>query len=346
MFLASFSLLVIAAFGFDKLTSIFKKRRLRHGHLFSLIIILLVVDLFLAHRDINPVCDSTIYGTYHPRLQAVLDDPEKFRIYVDPESRLPASMNHTIKNILIGSQMFLVPHLGILQDLDHVGGHTPLQLLYQYLIKTEVLSKSWEEKCRFLRLSNVKYIISSEDLGKNADLKNHIIKINANVYEVKDSLPRAWIIGQLIPIKKNSINELLNPSFDPATSAFTKGNIVYKYDSPYFKKIDTINRKKNGNISIELTADAPGVLVVAESSYPKWTVFVDGVEKKILYLNFLFMGVEVDKGKHKVLFKYRPQHFGLFLLISSCSLGLFILAWPCWWLLTKLPKKSDTEKQQ
>jgi len=346
IFLVSFCLLVMAAYGFDQLISILKKKRMRYCYLFYLITILLVVDLFLAHRDINPVCESAIYRSYHPRLQVVLDDPEKFRIYVDPGSRLPVSIKHTIANILVGSQMFLVPHLGILQNLEHVDGHTPLELLYQYLIKTEFLSKPWEERCRFFRLSNVKYIISSEDLGKNAELMNHIIKINANVYKVKDSLPRAWIIGQLIPIKKNSVGELMSPSFNPASSAFTKGEIVNKHNSPYFKNIDSINYEKNDTIQIELTAHEPGVLVVAESSYPEWKVFVDGVEKECLHLNFFFMGVEIDKGKHNVIFKYRPQHFHLFLLISLISLGLFILAWPCCWLLTELSKKSELEKQQ
>ena len=325
MFLANFSLLVISAYGADRLFSILKKRGIPHNYLFCLIVLLLTVDLFLAHRDINPVCESTFYQHYDPRLQPVLDDRETFRIYVDPESTLPSSINNTIINRHIGAQRLLVPHLGILQNLEHVDGRTPLKLLHHHVIREEILSKPWEEKIRFLRLANVKYIISSQALDKISGLMPYIKKINAIVYKVKGNLPRAWMVGQLLPIRQDSTDELLNPSFSSDFSALTKGNIINKYDSPYFKKIDTINREKNGNISIELTADAPGVLVVAESSYPSWRVFVDGEEKKCLYLNIFFLGVEIDEGKHRVVLQYRPRYYHLFLFISLASLGLLIL---------------------
>ena len=245
-----------------------------------------------------------------------------------------------LPTIRIGAQRLLAPHLGILQHLDHVAGHTPLELLYQYVIKNEILTKPWEEKVRFLRLANVKYIISSQSLNKNSGLIPYITKINSIVYKINNALPRAWIVGDLSPIRQNSIDELVTPSFNAAFSALTKGDIVSKYNSPCFKKIDCINYEKNGDIRVELTADEPGVLVVAESAYPRWRVFVDGVEKRCLYLNCLFLGVEINKGNHNVVLRYRPLYFHFFLSISLVSLGLFFLAFIWFGVFVKNGKKN------
>jgi len=335
MLLANFSLLVIAAYGFDRFLYILKRKGIRQKYLFHLIAVLLVGDLFLANRYVNPVCESAFYRFYDPMLQPILDDRERFRVYVDPKCTLPPSVANTIVNHRIGAQSLLAPHLGILQNLDHLAGHTPLELLYQYVIKTEILTKPWENKIHFLRLANVKYIISSQGLDKNSELMPYITKINSIIYKVNNHLPRAWIVGDLLPIRQNSINELINPSFNAAFSAFTKGDIVSKYNSPYFKNIDCINYDKNGDIRVELTAYEPGVLVVAESAYPRWQVFVDGVEKQCLYLNCLFLGVEIDKGMHNVVLRYRPLYFHFFLSISLVSLSLFFLTFICFRVFLK-----------
>ena len=341
MFLANFSLLVMSAYGFDRLFALLRAKNICHKYLFHLIVLILIGDLFSAHRYINPVCESAFYRFYDPMLQLILDDRERFRVYVDPESTLPASVADTIVNRHIGAQKLLMPHLGILQNIEYVDGRTPLKLLYQHVIRDEILSKPWDEKIRFLRLANVKYIISSKPLDKNAGLKPDITKLNDIVFEVNNHLPRAWMVGQLIPIRQDSVDELIHPSFNPAFSALTKGEVVNKYNSPWFKEIDTVSYKKHNTIHIKLTADAPGILVVTESSYPRWRVFVDGVETKCLYLNLLFLGVEIDKGKHKIVLQYRPRNYQLFLFISLASLGLFVLFWMFYLLLGRSLKKGE-----
>jgi len=342
MFLGTFSLLVISAYGLDRLFAMLRKRNIYHDYYFYLIVVLLIGDLFLAHRYVNPVCESAFYRFHDPMLQPILDDQGTFRVYVDPENELPASVGDTILNHHIVAQRLLVPHLGILQDIDYVDGHTPLKLLYQHVIRDDLLSKPWEERIRFLRLANVKYIISSKALDKNRGLMKDIKKLNAIVYKVSGHLPRAWMVGQLLPIQQDSVDDLVCPSFNPASSALTKGEVVNTYNAPWFKEIDSINYNTPNTITIRLTAGSPGILVVTESSYPKWRVFVDGVEKKCLYLNFFFLGVEMDAGKHTVVLQYRPRDYLLFLFISLASLSFFIIIWMFYLFLNRSLKKRKT----
>ena len=93
--------------------------------------------------------------------------------------------------------------------------------------------------------------------------------------------------------------------------------------------IENIKYEQNNKIHVELTAEMPGVLVLSESSYPGWQVFVNGKEKECLWLNLLFQGVEIEKGKHEIDFIYRPKHFSLFSAISLVSLVLFVSIWSC-----------------
>ena len=77
MFLANFSLLVISAYGLDRLFAILRTKGIHYKYLFYLIVVLLIGDLFLANRYVNPVCDSAFYRFYDPILQPILDDREK-----------------------------------------------------------------------------------------------------------------------------------------------------------------------------------------------------------------------------------------------------------------------------
>ena len=339
MFLASFSLLVMAAYGLDRVFSLLKQKPVRPKFLFFLMALTIFADLYVNHKDLNPLCESSFLTSHHPGLQPIIDDPETFRVYADTESAFPDFGQDTIFNHHIRWQTLLMPNLGIIHSLNHVGGTAGLELRYQYLI-TEMLSKPWEEKIRFLKLSNVKYIISSKPLDKNPHLSGQIKKISAIVYEIEGYLPRAWVVGRLHRIKKGSIDELIDDSFDSGYSALAKGKIVDRYNDPSYNEISHIAYLNNNRIHIELTAKKPGILMLSESSYPGWRVFVNGKEKKCLWLNLLFQGVEIEKGRPRIDFIYQPKYFGLFLLISLCSTALFLLSWFGYWFFSKNVTKS------
>jgi hypothetical protein len=325
MFIASFSLLILAGYGVDRLFLIVRRFNIRQILVFIFISIILIIDLFSANKNLNPLCESAFYQKYHPYLEPILNDPDTFRIYTDPDM----NGNPTYESMLNYHKMWqslIMPNLGVLHNINQIDGTTGLELRYQYII-TELLKKSWTEKIRFLRLSNVKYIISLNDLSKNPNTKNQVERINPIVFRIKDYLPRAWIVGQLRPIKNGTADELIDDSFDPTHSAITRGDILSKYDHPAFAGIKNVSYEKNNKIHIEVTTETPGILVLSESAYPGWQVFVDGKEKECLWLDLLFQGVEVEKGRHHIDFIYQPKCFKLFLLISLCSITLFFLIW-------------------
>jgi len=78
------------------------------------------------------------------------------------------------------------------------------------------------------------------------------------------------------------------------------------------------------NIELEVTTEAPGLLVMSELYTPDWTVQVDGQSAELLRANYAFRAVYIPAGNHNVTFSYRPWAFA-----AGCGLtilGLFILS--------------------
>ena len=320
IFPAAFSLLLMAAHGFEGLLSRFEKRKGIANLLFLGLFVFLVLDLFWAHRNLNPVREFAFYQAYDPRLETILDDPSHFRVYVAPDATAPGSRYSTILENHRHWQALLMPNLGILHGLHHVDGVTGLELRYQYLI-TELLSRPWPERIRFLKLVNVKYIISRQSLDEHNDLLDHVERINPLVFRIKNPLPRAWMVAQVLPLHKGSVEELLKPSFDPWSQVIA-GGVLPKLSEPgFFNEVDALRYEQDGRIRITVTADRPSVLVLSESSYPGWRVFVNGQEKECLWLNLLFQGVELPSGRNEILFEFRPQRFSGYAAVSLVSLA-------------------------
>ena len=326
MFMTNLSLLILAGYGVDRLFSIMKNFHIRSSLVFIFILIVLIADLFSAHKNLNPFYESAFYQKYHPYLEVILSDHETFRVYNSNPETSEISINESILNHHLRWQSFLMTNLGILHNLDYIDGRAGLELRYQYII-TEILERPWIEKISFLRLANVKYIVSSKDLINFPEIKDQVEKVNPIVFRIKDYLPRAWIVGQLQPIKIGTIDELLDHSFAPLHSAIAKGEIISKYDHPYFTDIENISYERNNRIHIEVTTAEPGVLVLSESSYPGWQVFVDGDKRECLWLNLLFQGVALEKGNHEIDFIYHPKYFIFFFSISIVALVAFFLIW-------------------
>jgi uncharacterized membrane protein YfhO len=79
-------------------------------------------------------------------------------------------------------------------------------------------------------------------------------------------------------------------------------------------------------VTVEVSGDRPGVLVLNDSFYTGWRARVDGVERPILPANLLFRGVEVEAGEHPVEFRYAPWSVLVGTLLSGATLAALIAA--------------------
>jgi hypothetical protein len=220
----------------------------------------------------------------------------------------------------------MMPNIGILNNIYYVNGHTGLELQYQWII-TDILEQPWPERIRLLQLSNVKYIVSAANLDTQPDVMEYIKRINPYLFQIRNHLPRAWIVGEIHPLGKWTLKDYNKYLFNSYTSALGPEEIEVRHKTPYYQGVDKIEYDNVNRIHIEVTTAQPGVVVLSEASYPGWRVTVNGKSANIIRLNYLFQGVEVDSGRQQIQFEYQPPFFRLYLLISFFTLLVIMLLW-------------------
>ena len=74
------------------------------------------------------------------------------------------------------------------------------------------------------------------------------------------------------------------------------------------------------SVDIEVEADAPSLVVVAQTWYHNWHAEVDGEPARLLRANHAFQAVEIPEGRHRVQLIYRDRAFETGAVISLLAL--------------------------
>ncbi len=146
------------------------------------------------------------------------------------------------------------------------------------------------------------------------------------VLENKDSLPRAFVVNQVVKSSdEQALTNLVHNNFPIRWVAFSD-DLDFKSSTPAPIN-STLNYKQitNSHISIDTNSDQNGYLVVLDSFYPGWKAFVDGVETKIHRTNYDFRGIMLPQGNHKVEFIYRPNSLLIGAIVSTISIIIILL---------------------
>lgn len=244
------------------------------------IVILIFIDLFIFsfygvgfRGNMQPF--GYLKPTHNKILQVLQSDESLFRIlpYWYENGNMP---------------WWLRPCANMLVELDSIASYSPLvQRSYKDEVgPLEVVDASLgvlypppdviKEKYNLLMLLNVKYIISAHPLNFDF-LEKILLEDEISLYKVKNYLPRAFFVSSL------------NAKADLNQEA--QINII-KYSDGY--------------IEIEAVCLIDGFVVFSENYYPGWDVYVDGLKKENIKFKNLIQAVAVDRGKHKVIFKYKP----------------------------------------
>ncbi len=76
------------------------------------------------------------------------------------------------------------------------------------------------------------------------------------------------------------------------------------------------------HVRVTVRSQQPGYLVLADSWYPGWNAYVDGVATPIYRADYMFRAVPVDAGDHTILFEFRPIIVVVGAGITVVSLGV------------------------
>lgn len=149
---------------------------------------------------------------------------------------------------------------------------------------------------------------------------------NMNVFRSRTSMPRAWMVPEVIYAEPAQILDSIHSSelpdgrrFDPERMALVEAGTSFlqkDFDSGSEVKVTLIDR---GQMQIMTHSRSAGYLVVADSFYPGWKAWVDGEPTPVYRTNGVGRGLYVPSGGHLIRLQFRPKGYQIGLTLSSIS---------------------------
>lgn len=187
------------------------------------------------------------------------------------------------------------------------------------------------EFTRLLSALNIKYILSFFEMRTtvfkevlNIDFEENMPSVR--VYENKDVMPRSYVVPKVKVVKDEDkiLDELTSPEFKSTKYVIIEEDIDFSgSESVEGSKVE-ITKYSPLEVIIEANLTNSGFLVLADTFYPGWKVFIDGKEDKIYRANYIQRTVLLEKGKHIVKFIYEPASFKIGALISIITIFLVL----------------------
>ncbi|MGH7927266.1 MAG: YfhO family protein, partial [Candidatus Binatia bacterium] len=147
---------------------------------------------------------------------------------------------------------------------------------------------------------------------------------------------------------------LSSRDFDPRIQVLVSEEIPTAVNPAHGGEAQIV-RYSNNRVVVEASLAGSGILVLTDSYYPGWKVFVDGKEERILRANHFFRGVRLLPGNHNVEFRYEPLSFTIGWAISLLTLilltGISLVRVSIWrkrrhQVMCSLPLREPTTVEQ
>lgn len=186
--------------------------------------------------------------------------------------------------------------------------------------KKEYSFKNTSKKDFYLSL-DLDYYVEIPNVYINGELLEN--KNSTNMYYVKNK----YDVGSEINITIETVNDSDKDLYDHIEGVYVSyyDEDVYKDDINILKKsmleVSDVNNGIKGNIKV----DESGILFLSILYDKNLDVYVDGEKVEKLKLLDAFIGVELDKGNHKIEVRYKPNTLYISFVPSIISLVLLIM---------------------
>lgn len=316
-----------------------KRGKLRVPLFNVLLVAFVFIDLKSAHQPYQYLLDpGLVYNS--PRIIAN-PDPQPHRLFYlpSPSGLHPSTFairkerpfaeytSLVFSNLLPNTGLF--HGFGYMQEIDALG-RWPYTLFLAFANKLPP-----ERQYRLLGALNVRYLNSFRELSDGGvTLVRYFPQYPSWLYRIDRVTPRVYIAARTMEQKNPFavLDKLSSAEFDPAREVILEQPLSIPTRKDFAARAEIIHYG-NQHVAIRSSLNGSGVLVLADSFYPGWRVYVNGEEKEILRANLFFRGVVLSPGEQLVEFRYQPRSFTIGLVISLVvlsgvvvwSIALFII---------------------
>ena len=287
-------------------------------------------------------------------LEKIASDLDSFRVF---STKKTIAMDTPI---LIGNATPLeaikekhIPSINLLHRVHDLWGIEVIRLkrvddLYRAFTEAESISST-----NLIDLYGVRYVISVTPLGEDPRFelifsrseglqgrKEDLVKENTiKLYRYRNPLQRGWIVSHFrVMNSKEILSTLSSNNFHPGRLALLeeepefkgKGGAIHLKESssqtpPSHESSVEILSESNNRLHLSVNAEEDGLLVLNDTYFPGWKVYVDGHKERIYRADYAFRAVPIQPGSHRVLFVYDPLGFKLGAAITF--LGMIVCIW-------------------
>ena len=173
--------------------------------------------------------------------------------------------------------------------------------------------------------------------GRKEDLlKGNTIKL----YKNRNPSPRAWLVKDFKVLdSKTILSMMIQKEFKPRkevlleetppslTSVASRTDLPHKGGGVGGSEVEFIS-ETNNRLQLHVETKENSLLVLSDTYFPGWKVFVNGNPKKIYQANYTFRAVPLNAGIHKVEFVYDPMSFKVGAGVTLLGiLGCLLIGW-------------------
>jgi hypothetical protein len=139
----------------------------------------------------------------------------------------------------------------------------------------------------------------------------------------ENALPRSWIVHDVRLVERSRILHLLRSAReDPRTVAYVADGAALPALEPGAdaagESVRVVAREPD-RITLEVTSDGDGLVVLSEMYADGWSAKVDGGQASVHEVNAALRGVVVPDGNHVIVMTYDPPHVRTGMVISALT---------------------------
>jgi hypothetical protein len=167
--------------------------------------------------------------------------------------------------------------------------------------------------------------LASGYVSDEAHLRELAATPSVRLYEVVGGLGRAFVVESLhvLPTAAAVVENLRIPEtahIDLRREALVSAGDAVGIVAPATGRASRAALVSASATSLEVRAEGPGVLVIAESWDPGWTAKLDDVPARVLRVNHASLGIVLSAGPHRVRLEHRPLGFTAGLGLAGVTL--------------------------
>jgi hypothetical protein len=157
-------------------------------------------------------------------------------------------------------------------------------------------------------LMSTKYIIT--DQPYNDSMFTPVFQGSKYILRNNEFNPKAFFVNSYkVGAPMEILTAIKDGTFDPKEMAYLEKDPGVSIDAADSTAMAKITSYDIHNIVIDAESSGNNLLFVSEVFYPDWKVYIDDQPAEILKTNYLFRGVVVPQGKHKIEFKFEPETY-------------------------------------